>query len=159
MYVDARQRFPSSIYEYTADELRDIPLKLLVGVKPKRSELAAVMAAKRYDPRLTRVGRWLRRTSLDELPNFWNVLVGDMSLVGPRPDIEENVRYYSSRHLAKFDIKPGVTGLSQISGRKMLSFHATNEYDVRYAADRSLWLDLRILAKTILVAITGGGAF
>jgi lipopolysaccharide/colanic/teichoic acid biosynthesis glycosyltransferase len=160
MYVDARQRFPQLYsYEYTADELHDIPLKLLVGVKPKSSELAAVMAAKRYDPRLTRVGAWLRRTSLDELPNFWNVLVGDMSLVGPRPDIEENVRHYSSRHLTKFDVKPGITGLSQISGRKMLSFHATNEHDVRYAVDCSLWLDLRILARTILVAIKGVGAF
>jgi exopolysaccharide production protein ExoY len=160
MYADARQRFPQLYsYEYTADELENIPLKLLVGVKPKTSELAAVMAAKQYDPRITRVGAWLRRTSLDELPNFWNVLLGDMSLVGPRPDIEENVRYYASRHLTKFDVKPGITGLSQISGRKMLSFHATNEYDVRYAVDCSPWLDLRILGKTILVALKGVGAF
>jgi len=160
MYVDARQRFPELYaYEYTADELHDIPLKLLVGVKPKSSELATVMAARRYDPRITRVGAWLRRTSLDELPNFWNVLIGDMSLVGPRPDIEENVRYYSAPHLTKFDVKPGITGLSQISGRKMLSFHATNEHDVRYAVNCSLWLDLRILARTFVVAIKGVGAF
>jgi lipopolysaccharide/colanic/teichoic acid biosynthesis glycosyltransferase len=160
MYADARERFPELYsYEYTAEELHEIPLKLLVGVKPKSADLAAVMAARRYDPRITRVGAWLRRTSLDELPNFWNVLTGDMSLVGPRPDIEENVRYYSTRHLTKFDVKPGITGLSQISGRKMLSFHATNEYDVRYAVHCSPWLDLRILARTILVAIKGVGAF
>ncbi len=110
------------------------------------------------DPRLTRFGRWLRRTSLDELPNFWNVLKGNMSLVGPRPDINENIGYYTPRHLKKLSVKPGVTGLAQIMGRGNLSFHDINEYDVDYVENRSIWLDIKIFFKTIWTSIKRDGA-
>ena len=110
------------------------------------------------DPRVTRFGLWLRRTSLDELPNFWNVLKGDMHLIGPRPDIEENIRYYRKEHLRKLDVKPGATGPAQVNGRGSLTFHEINEFDVQYVETRSLMTDLRILFKTISVVLKGAGA-
>ena len=108
---------------------------------------------------MTRLGRWLRKTSLDELPNFVNVLKGDMHVVGPRADIVENIRYYPEAHRAKLDVRPGVTGLAQINGRGWLSFLQTNELDLEYVRHRSLALDLEILWKTILVALKGDGAY
>jgi lipopolysaccharide/colanic/teichoic acid biosynthesis glycosyltransferase len=129
-------------------ELQTLPIKALVGRKDASG-----------DPRVTRVGRFLRRTSLDELPNFVNVLKGDMHLVGPRPDIEENVRYYAPRHLRKLRVRPGVTGLAQVLGRGHLSFCRTNDLDVHYVEERSLGLDLRILVKTFRVSLKGEGAF
>jgi len=161
MYTDARQRFPE-LYAYTYDdhELHSMPIKVLVSTKnpstdPRQQPASALLA----DPRLTRVGRWLRRTSLDELPNLVNVLLGDMHLVGPRPDIVENIRYYEKQHLVKLDVRPGVTGLAQVQGRGNLSFHETNEWDVEYVRKRSAWLDLKILGKTLWVSLRGDGAF
>jgi len=161
MYTDARQRFPE-LYAYTYDdhELHSMPIKVLVSTKnpstdPRQQPASALLA----DPRLTRVGRWLRRTSLDELPNLVNVLLGDMHLVGPRPDIFENIRYYEKQHLVKLDVRPGVTGLAQVQGRGNLSFHETNEWDVEYVRKRSAWLDLKILGKTLWVSLRGDGAF
>jgi lipopolysaccharide/colanic/teichoic acid biosynthesis glycosyltransferase len=164
MYVDARQRFPELYaYEYSDEELYTLPIKLLVGPRrdPELIEgpIEEFGSKERCDPRVTRIGRWLRRTSLDELPNFWNVLKGDMHLVGPRPDIEENVRYYSPRHLQKLVVKPGITGLAQVRGRGNLSFHETNELDVEYVEKQSLALDVWILLKTILVSLKREGAF
>ena len=161
MYADARERFPE-LYEYRYDphELHSMPIKVLVSTKSPASGPGVQPAAGLLDdPRLTRVGRWLRRTSLDELPNFLNVLRGDMHLVGPRPDIYENIRYYEPAHLAKLDVRPGVTGLAQVHGRGNLSFHETNEWDLEYVKNRSVWLDLKILAKTFWVSMRGDGAF
>ncbi|HTN80405.1 MAG TPA: sugar transferase [Acidimicrobiales bacterium] len=161
MYADARERFPE-LYEYRYDphELHSMPIKVLVSTKNPASGPGVQPAAGLLDdPRLTRVGRWLRRSSLDELPNFLNVLRGDMHLVGPRPDIYENIRYYERRHLAKLEVRPGVTGLAQVQGRGNLSFHETNEWDLEYVQKRSVWLDLRILAKTLWVSVRGDGAF
>ncbi len=98
-------------------------------------------------------GRWLRRTSLDELPNFFNVLKGDMHVVGPRADIAENIRYYPTAHREKLRVKPGVTGLAQINGRGRLSFLQTNEFDVEYVRNRSLLLDLKIMFNTPVVTV------
>jgi lipopolysaccharide/colanic/teichoic acid biosynthesis glycosyltransferase len=149
MYANARELFPHIYaYSYSSEELQRLPIKSLVGSKSHA-----------VDPRLTRVGRWLRKTSLDELPNFINVLKGDMHLVGPRPDMPKNLRYYASFHLKKFSVKPGVTGLAQIAGRGNLSFDKTNQYDVEYVENRSLLLDLKILAKTIAVTINARGAY
>jgi lipopolysaccharide/colanic/teichoic acid biosynthesis glycosyltransferase len=161
MYADARERFPELYaYEYDPEELHSMPIKVLVSTKnPAQGEGVQPAAGLLDDPRLTRVGRFLRRTSLDELPNFINVLRGDMHLVGPRPDIVENIRYYEKQHLVKLDVRPGVTGLAQVQGRGNLSFHDTNEWDVEYVKNRSVWLDLKILLKTLWVSVRGDGAF
>jgi len=103
------------------------------------------------DPRITPVGRWLRRTSLDELPQLWNVLRGDMSLVGPRPPIRYEVEHYKSGHLIRLAVKPGITGLWQVSGRNSTTFEEMIALDLESVRRASLALDLSILVKTIPV--------
>ena len=142
MYVDARERFPELYaYRYGPEGFGDFYFKT-----PD-------------DPRLTRMGRRLRRTSLDELPNLVNVLRGEMSLVGPRPELPEHLRYYGQRELAKFSVKPGVTGLWQIRGRARLRYVEQLESEIEYVQRRSFWLDLAILARTPRAVMTGDGAF
>jgi lipopolysaccharide/colanic/teichoic acid biosynthesis glycosyltransferase len=161
MYADARQRFPELYtYSYTPEELAVLPIKVLVGKKGQVEEFADGPRPELMDdPRVTRVGRWLRRTSLDELPNFINVVRGDMSLVGPRPDIAENVVYYRPHEMKKFSVKPGITGLAQVRGRGFLPFHEINAYDVQYVEQRTLWLDVKILFETALHVARRHGAF
>jgi lipopolysaccharide/colanic/teichoic acid biosynthesis glycosyltransferase len=101
------------------------------------------------DARVTRVGRFLRRTSLDELPQLFNVLKGEMSLVGPRPDQVDQVCFYTETEKRKLNVKPGITGLAQIGGRNNISWERRKALDVEYADRQSFWLDLSILAKTI----------
>jgi len=101
------------------------------------------------DPRVTRTGRFLRRTSLDELPQLFNVLRGDMSLVGPRPDQVDQIRYYTEREKQKLLVKPGITGLAQISGRNNIPWERRKALDVEYVFRQSPGLDLSILARTI----------
>jgi exopolysaccharide biosynthesis polyprenyl glycosylphosphotransferase len=107
------------------------------------------------DPRITRVGRFIRKTSFDELPQFWNVLKGDMSLVGPRPHLPEEVAKYSKNHMFVLNIKPGITGLAQISGRSDLPFEKEIRLDRYYIENWSLWLDIKILFKTLAVPFRG----
>jgi lipopolysaccharide/colanic/teichoic acid biosynthesis glycosyltransferase len=133
---------------------------------PKRSEfdfggeqIDHVRLQLKDDPRITRVGRFLRRTSLDELPNFFNVLLGDMRIVGPRPEVQEMYHYYSDNQKYKFSVKPGITGLAQINGRGKLEFKQTVDYDLIYVKNRSFRLDLRILLRTFRVVITGDGSY
>jgi lipopolysaccharide/colanic/teichoic acid biosynthesis glycosyltransferase len=109
------------------------------------------------DPRVTRVGRFLRSWSIDELPQLWNVLRGEMSLVGPRPVIEYEVEQYPDWYLRRFAVKPGLTGLWQVSGRNEKTYEEMVRYDIDYAERRSLWLDLRILARTALVVMRRQG--
>ena len=111
------------------------------------------------DPRCTRVGRWLRRTTLDELPNLFNVLRGDMSLVGPRPELPELLGQYRSEDLALLLTKAGVTGLAQIAGRSLLTVRERITMDLRYLAQQTVLLDLRILVHTVLAVLLGRGAF
>ena len=99
--------------------------------------------------RLTPFGRWLRATSLDELPELWNVLRGEMSLVGPRPLLIEYLPRYSERQVRRHEVRPGMTGLVQVMGRNALSWDEKFEWDVRYVETRSFWLDLKILLLTI----------
>jgi lipopolysaccharide/colanic/teichoic acid biosynthesis glycosyltransferase len=101
------------------------------------------------DPRVTPIGRWLRRTSLDELPQLFNVLRGEMSLVGPRPALAWEAKLYRESDHQRFEVPPGITGLWQVSGRSRLSMREALALDVEYVRRRSLWLDLLILARTI----------
>jgi len=109
------------------------------------------------DPRITRVGRFLRKTSLDELPQIWNVLRGNMSLVGPRPT-SFNASTYSLWHTARLELKPGLTGLWQVCGRNDLDFDERVRLDITYRRNQSLWLDLQILFRTVGAVFTGRGA-
>lgn len=112
------------------------------------------------DPRITGVGRFLRRWSLDELPNLWNVLLGDMSLVGPRPDMPGGV-LDAAGSLAerRLDVRPGLTGLWQVSGRSDLDLHQRVHLDVEYVERWSFGLDLRILGRTVVAVVRGNGAY
>jgi len=111
------------------------------------------------DPRRTRVGRFLRRTSLDELPQLWNVLKGEMSLVGPRPPVPREVEQYEDWHKWRLQVSPGITGLWQVSGRSLLSFDEMVMLDIYYIQYWSLGQDLRILLRTIPAVLSGGGAY
>ncbi|HHN93753.1 MAG TPA: undecaprenyl-phosphate glucose phosphotransferase [Anaerolineae bacterium] len=111
------------------------------------------------DPRLTRVGRLLRRTSLDELPQLWNVLRGEMSLVGPRPPIPAEVDLYQRWHKRRLEVRPGMTGLWQVSGRSLLSFDEMVLLDIYYIENWSLWLDFKIMLRTIPQMLFGNGAY
>ncbi len=112
------------------------------------------------DPRVTAVGRFLRKTSLDELPQFWNVLRGEMSLVGPRPPVLYEFEIYDIWHRRRiYDVKPGVTGLWQVSGRSRTRFDDMVRLDLRYCRDWSLWLDLKILLSTPRAVLGGDGAY
>jgi lipopolysaccharide/colanic/teichoic acid biosynthesis glycosyltransferase len=112
------------------------------------------------DPRVTRVGAILRRTSLDELPQFWNVLKGEMSLVGPRPPIPYELESYRTWHKRRiFEVKPGITGLWQVEGRSRTTFDEMVRLDLRYARTWSLLLDLKILVQTPRAIVSGEGAY
>ncbi len=109
------------------------------------------------DRRLTRFGGWLRRTSLDELPELWNVLTGDMSLVGPRPLLPEYLPRYDARQRRRHEIRPGITGWAQVNGRNAIEWDEKLELDVRYVERLGPALDLRILLRTAGVVLTGRG--
>lgn len=110
------------------------------------------------DPRITRVGRWLRKFSLDELPQFINVLIGDMSLVGPRPPVPREVALYSQSDRRRLAVKPGITCLWQVSGRAEIDFSGQVQLDVQYIESQRTSTDLRILVKTVPAVISGRGA-
>lgn len=110
------------------------------------------------DPRITPVGRFIRKLSLDELPQFFNVLKGDMSLVGPRPCMVRQRSLYGVHWQHYCQMRPGITGLWQVSGRNRLSYAERVQLDVRYAMEWSLWLDLKILARTVWVVLSGDGS-
>ncbi len=110
------------------------------------------------DPRITPIGRFLRRTSLDELPQLFNVLRGDMRLVGPRPIVVHELRRYGALKHHYLSVSPGMTGLWQVSGRNNTTYAERVELDRRYVEQRSLWLDLQILVRTAQVVLSGHGA-
>jgi lipopolysaccharide/colanic/teichoic acid biosynthesis glycosyltransferase len=142
MYIDAPTRFPD-----------------LCAYSFKPGEVASVKLSLEDDPRVTRFGKWLRRTSLDELPNLWNVVTGDMALVGPRPEMWKMLPYYDGRTLRKFDVLPGVTGFAQVSGRGDLTFAETVEHDLAYVERKSVATDLRTIWRTIGSILRRDGAF
>lgn len=142
MWNNAQQLYPDLYkFKYT---------KLDLSRRPMRSP---------NDPRVTGIGRFLRKYSLDELPNLINVLKGEMSLVGPRPELKEMMKYYSKRQLTRFSVKPGMTGYAQIHGRDSLTQDQTIKYDLKYVKEQSFITDLKILVKTIPVVIKAAGAF
>ena len=107
--------------------------------------------------RLTRFGKFLRSTSLDELPGLWNVLKGDMSLVGPRPLLVEHLPLYTSRQLRRHEVKPGITGWSQVNGRNTISWEEKFELDIWYVDNKSIWLDVKIILLTLKKVILRDG--
>jgi len=111
------------------------------------------------DPRITKVGKFIRKTSIDELPQFWNVLKGDMSLVGTRPPTVDEYEQYESYQKRRISFKPGITGLWQISGRSNIkTFEEVVQLDLEYIDNWTLWLDIKILCKTVIAVFSGIGA-
>ena len=138
MYLDAEQR----LAEVSAGNEMDGPVFKI-----------------RKDPRVTRIGRFLRRSSLDELPQLINVLKGEMSLVGPRPPLPREVEQYRPGDVIRLSVKPGLTCLWQIRGRSEVGFDEWMEFDREYVRGMSLWLDLQILFRTVMVVLTARGAY
>jgi lipopolysaccharide/colanic/teichoic acid biosynthesis glycosyltransferase len=137
---------------------------MVEGAEGRRAELEplsegpGLLFKLKEDPRVTRVGRWLRRYSLDELPQLWNVLKGEMSLVGPRPALPAEVEQYDDWVANRLKIKPGMTGLWQVSGRTETSFSDYIRYDLFYIQNWSLSLDLWVLWRTLRAVMEGEGA-
>ena len=121
--------------------------------------VGAGLAINEGDPRITRLGSLLRRTSLDEVPNLVNVLRGEMSVVGPRPTVQVQVDQYTERQRGRLAVRPGITGWAQVNGRASLPWPERIELDLWYVEHRSLWLDLKILARTALMVLTGHGLY
>lgn len=119
----------------------------------------AGLAIQEGDDRITRIGRLLRRTSLDELPNLWNVVRGEMSIVGPRPTVQVQVDQYTDRQLGRLQVKPGITGWAQINGRASLPWSERIELDLWYVEHQSLKLDLKILSRTWRLVVKGDGLY
>ncbi len=130
-----------------------------LGELAGRNEMSGPVFKLRADPRVTPLGRVLRRLSLDELPQLWNVVRGDMSLVGPRPPLPEEVDAYEPHHRRRLSMRPGITGPWQVGGRSTVDFDRWMEMDLAYIEDWSLWLDLKILARTVPAVLSGRGAY
>ena len=119
----------------------------------------AGLAIQEGDDRITRIGTILRRYSLDELPNLWNVLRGEMSIVGPRPTVPVQVEQYTERQRRRLEVKPGITGWAQVNGRASLPWTERIELDIWYVEHRSLGLDARILSRTVRMVLSGHGLY
>ncbi len=139
---------------------------MYVDAEARKAELeqhnemsGGVIFKMKRDPRITRVGRFIRKASIDELPQLWNVFTGDMSLVGPRPAVPKEVAQYTPHERGRLAVKPGITCLWQISGRSDLSFEQQVDLDVQYARERSLLLDLEILLRTVPAVLLAKGAY
>lgn len=124
-----------------------------------QNEADEVVFKMRRDPRITRVGRIIRKLSIDELPQLWNVLIGNMSIVGPRPPVPSEVESYNYTHYHRLDAVPGITGLQQVKGRSDISFKRWVELDLQYIEEQSLWKDIQICLLTIPAVISGKGAY
>lgn len=155
-------RFGRKFYVYkfrTMVQDADRVLTSYLGSSPEmKAEWLATRKLKN-DPRVTRVGSVLRKLSLDELPQLWNILTGDMSLVGPRPIVDDEVERYGECFDIYFQVRPGLTGLWQVSGRNDITYEQRVALDEYYVRNRSLRLDMEILLKTVVVVLPGKGAY
>lgn len=124
-----------------------------------KNEIQGAMFKMKDDPRITKIGKILRVTSLDELPQLWNVLKGDMSLVGPRPPLPREVALYSSYDKQRLTVIPGCTGLWQVSGRNGLTFQQMVELDLYYIQNRNLWFDIKLILKTFWIMLFPKNAY
>lgn len=124
-----------------------------------QNEIEGAMFKMKEDPRITNIGKFIRRTSIDELPQLWNVLVGNMSLVGPRPPLPREVAEYSSYDKLRLRVTPGCTGLWQVSGRNDLSFREMVELDLEYIQTRNIWLDMKLIFATVKVMLKSDNAY
>ena len=130
----------------------------LAKLLAQNQHLEGVTFKMKNDPRITRVGKWLRRFSLDELPQFFNVLKGDMSLVGPRPPTPREVSLYSLADRRRLAVKPGITCFWQVSGRSNIDFSGQVKLDVQYIEKASFWVDVKVLLQTVPAVVAGRGA-
>ncbi|SEO63917.1 sugar transferase [Paenibacillus sp. OV219] len=131
----------------------------LLGKLLSQNEISGAMFKMKEDPRITRIGKLIRRTSIDELPQLWNVIRGDMSIVGPRPPLPREVAEYTSYDKLRLKAMPGCTGLWQVSGRNELSFGEMVELDLAYIEQRSMYVDFKIMFKTVRVLLGTKDAF
>lgn len=136
-----------------ADQIKD---QLLEG---NQHGQAGVTFKMKNDPRVTKVGKWIRKLSIDEFPQFYNVLRGEMSLVGPRPPLPREVAIYKASHLRRLRVKPGITCLWQIGGRSEIDFDGQVRLDLQYIRSSGAWFDLKILLKTLPAVLFGKGAY
>ncbi|MGM0140965.1 sugar transferase [Enterococcus sp. AZ160] len=125
----------------------------------KYNEIEGAMFKMKDDPRITKVGKTIRKYSVDELPQLWNVLKGDMSLVGPRPPLSREVDEYSAYDMQRLLVKPGCTGLWQVNGRNDVDFHDMVELDLKYIINQSILYDMKIILKTVIVMMKPDGAY
>ena len=116
-----------------------------------QNEMSGPMFKMKDDPRVTKVGKFIRKTSLDELPQLWNVLKGDMSLVGPRPSLPKEVKQFEKWMFKRLTVKPGLTCYWQVSGRNNIDFEDWMKLDISYVEDRNLWIDIKLIFKTVFV--------
>ena len=130
----------------------------LAAIMAKNQHATGVTFKAKDDPRITRLGKWLRKFSIDELPQFYNVLIGDMSLVGPRPPIPREVAQYTPADRRRLEVLPGLTCFWQIGGRANIDFPEQVQLDVQYIESQSFWLDIKILFKTVPAVLLGRGA-
>ena len=133
--------------------------QLLKKLKDQNESAAGVIFKMKKDPRITKTGSFIRKTSIDELPQLWNVLKGDMSLVGPRPAIPSEVAEYTLDDRRRLDAIPGITCIWQVSGRSNIDFKGQVRLDTQYIESRSFWFDIQLLLKTIPAVLFGKGAY
>ncbi|WFB61626.1 sugar transferase [Paenibacillus sp. BR1-192] len=124
-----------------------------------QNEIRGAMFKMKDDPRITRIGKFIRKTSFDELPQLWNVIRGEMSLVGPRPPLPREVAEYSNYDKLRLQVTPGCTGLWQVSGRNNLNFDEMLKLDLEYIEQRSLWLDIKVMLRTVKIMILPNSAY
>ena len=144
-------KFRTMVCDAPEDRHRDFVLALMRGSESTRPAAKLV-----DDTRITRVGRWLRRSSLDELPQLFNVVRGEMSLIGPRPPVLYEYEAYQPWQLERFEMPQGMTGLWQVSGRNRVTYHRMHELDIEYVRRWSLWLDVKILVATLRAVVVDG---
>lgn len=141
-------------------EFRVVKFRSMIERDPDSiDQYAEQVVSEGKDPRITRSGQLLRKTSLDELPQLWNIFVGDMSVVGPRPVIPEQVEVVPPDYMCRFDVRPGLTGLAQVRGRRSLGWLEQLEADTEYVRDYGFFYDMWLILRTVYVVVTGKGIY